>query len=317
MKLEISLSATPILYHITNTRAAAGIVQKNRFELKPSDGTEAEEALQGKAAYYLSTARHKTASFTVRSLGVNSVIFVLNGNALATKYKIKSVDFWSGMYTDREEIHNRDRMEAEDRVLSNSPFIDHVERYIKEIHIYRGTEGVELKGSKPERLIALQKFGLKNKIPVFFYNDVKPMLTLNKAKAVPLNRDSLPVSEPEYSPKITENHFKYRRNKNELSGWLQLYNMPAQGTFAQRATIVDKSEAAKMSYKHLGYNYNGDPLRQLNAGMHNEKSTAYGAISRGREDLDELIKILRQNKWTPKQFIQYLYDKWYPKETEG
>lgn len=314
MKLEISLSATPILYHITNIRAAASIVTKNRFELKPSDGTEAEEALQGKAAYYLSTARHKTASFTVRSLGVNSVIFVLDGNALATKYKVKAVDFWSGMYTDKEEIHNRDRMEAEDRVLSNSPFIENAERYIKEIHIYRGTEASELNGAKSTRLIALQKFGLKKKIPVFFYNDTKPMLTLNKAKAVPLNRDSLPIGEAEYTPKVTENHFKYRRNKNELSGWLQLYEMPAQGTHAQRASIVEKSEAAKMAYKHLGYHYNGDPLRQLNAGMHNEKSAQYGQISRGREDLDSLIKLLRQNKWTPKQFIQYLFDKWYPKE---
>lgn len=317
MKLQISLSASPILYHITNIRAAAQIVQKNRFELKPADGTEVEEALQGKSSYYLSCARHRTAGYTKQNLGTNSVIFTLNGIALATKYKIKAVDYWANLYRDNEEITNRDRMEAEDRVMSNSPYIENIQRYVTEIHAFRGTTKVEFGNKKKDKLIALYKFALRHKIPIYFYNDRHAMFILDKRKAVPLDRATL-IDEGETRDwKMSEYDYKYRRKNNEISGWLQLYEMPAPTDPRDwKATLkmVEQTDRSKMAYSHLRYHYNGDPLRQLNNGMHNEKSTPYGHASRGREDLDRLVAILRKNKWTVKDFVDHLEKKWYPKE---
>lgn len=319
MKIQISLSATPILYHITNNRAAASIVQKNRFELKPSDGTEAEEKMQGRASYYLSTARHKTASYTQRALSSNSVIFVLDGIALASKYKIKSVDYWSGMYRDNEEITNRDRMEAEDRVMSNSPFIEDVNKYVKEIHAF--AEGTVRNAAA--NLLAIYKFGKRYKIPVYFYangegnkNDMAQMLLLDKRKAIPFDPvAALKKIEDTTDRKMGDYDFKYRRRRNEISGWLQLYEMPAPadviGDWKAVKKMVTQTDRAKMAYDQLRYQHSGDPVRQLNNGMHNEKSTPYGHMSRGREDLDRLIKLLRSKRWSVKQFTDFLHKKWY------
>lgn len=313
MKLQIALAATPILYHLTNIRAAASIVQKNRFELKPSDGTDAEEALQGRASYYLSTARHKTASYTEKGLGVNSVIFTLNGVALASKYKIKSVDYWSGMYTDREEVHNRDRMEAEDRVMSNSPYIEKLERYVTAIHAYRGTEASEFGNKKGDKLIALYKFAKRHKIPIYFYNERASMLTLNTRKAVPLDRATLLNFGEDRNRPMTEYDYKYRKNNNELSGWLQLYAIPVKGDWKERQKLLT-SDRAQRAYDNLRYHHNGDPLRQFNNALHNEKSTPYEYASRGREDLDKVIKLLRKHRWTSKQFIDFLHEKWFKED---
>lgn len=318
MKIEISLSATPILYHITNGRAAESIVTKNRFELKPSDGTEAEEKLQGKAAYYLSTARHKTASYTRQKMSSSSVIFVLDGTALGSKYKIKAVDYWADFYRDGEEMNNRDRMEAEDRVLSDSPFIENVNKYVKEIHAFADSS---MRNSAKQTL-ALYKFGKKNKIPVYFYAygdgnkaDVNQMLLLDKRKAIHFDPiDALKKIEDTQDRKMGDYDFKYRRNNNELAGWLQLYEMPAPADpddWKAKKAMVEKTDRAKMAYQHLGYHHSGDPVRQINAGMHNEKGTPYGHMSRGREDLDRLISILRKKRWTVKQFADYLHAKWY------
>ena len=321
MKLQIALAATPILYHITNNRAAASIVQNNRFELKPSDGTEAEERIQGKGSYYLSTARHKTASYTQRALSSNSVIFVLDGNALATKYKIKAVDYWANIYRDNEDMTNRDRMEAEDRVMSDSPFIKDVHKYIKEIHAF--AEGTIR--TAPANILAIYKFSKRHKIPTYFYangegnkNDMAQMLLLDKRKAIPFDPiAALKKKEDTAGRKMGDYDFKYRRNRNEIAGWLQLYEMsvPADPTdWRAMKTRVEQTDRSKMAYQHLRYHHSGDPLRQLNNGMHNEKTTPYGDISRGREDLDRLVSILRKKKWTVKDFVDHLEKKWYPKE---
>lgn len=313
MKIQIALAATPILYHITNIRAASEIVKKNRFELKPSDGTDAEEALQGRASYYLSTARHKTASYTEKSLGVNSVIFTLNGIALASKYKIRSVDYWAGMYTDREEVHNRDRMEAEDRVMSNSPYIEKIEKYVTAIHAYRGTTPAEFGNKKGDKLIALFKWARRHKVPIYFYNDRAAMLTLNTKRAVPLDRETLNNEGQDRTRPMTEYDFKYRRRNNELTGWLQLYEIPVKGDWRERQKLLT-GDRVKGAYDNLRYFHNGDPLRQFNNALHNEKSTPYEYASRGREDLDRTIKLLRKLKMTPKQFIEFLHKKWFAED---
>lgn len=316
MKLQIALAATPILYHITNIRAAAFIAQKNRFELKPADGTEVEEALQGKASYYLSTARHRTASYTKQSLGTNSVIFTLSGTALATKYKIKAVDYWSGVYNfEGKELHNRDRMESEDRVLSPDPYIENIQRYVTEIHAFRGTGANDMDFKKKEKLITLYKFALRHKIPIYFYDDKKALFILDKRKAVPLDAANLADMGESYGfGKMTEYEYKYRRGNNEVVGWLQLYEMPAPADLEDWRAVkamAERTDRSKMAYAHLRYHHSGDPVRQLNNGMHNEKTTPYEHSSRGREDLDRLIKILRKNKWNVKQFTDFLHKKWF------
>ena len=70
------------------------------------------------------------------------------------------------------------------------------------------------------------------------------------------------------------------------------------------------------TYDRVGNAGDNFRLRELITGfdndLHNEKSHDYDAIDKGREALDKLIGILRKNKWTTKDFILFLYKKWYP-----
>lgn len=306
MKIQISLSATPILYHITNFLAALSIVGKNRFELKPSDGTDVEEALQNEASYYLSTARHKTAAYTRENVNQNAVIFVLDGIKLATKYKIKPVDYWAKMYNDASPTaHRRDYMESEDRVLSSKPTIDKASRYVTEIHAFRGTD--KQAAGKKDRLTALYKFALRHKIAIYFYADRKDMLILNTRKAVALDRENIPAGDSYPARRPSEYEYKFGRGDNQVAGWIQLYEIPVKHRNLKKTKVTENAMSA------LRYHRTGEALRSLINGMHNEKSTPYDTIGRGREDLDKLIKILRTHKWKPADFINFLADKWINK----
>ncbi len=300
LKMKISLSLTSVLYHITGISKAANIAVSNRFELKASDGTEAE-LLTGKASYYLSTARHKLASYTRKSLYSYSVIFVLNGTKLAQKYKSEPVDYWAGFY-DANQPDSRDRMEAEDRIYSKTPFITPSSRYITEIHAQIN--------DKRNKLIQLKRFAIKNKIPIWFYDSNETMILLDKKKSVPFE----PLKMEPQEIRVPSEYEYRRKNTNEIAGWLQLYEQKPNLLTEPGKTWIDKSKflskQATSAYKNLEYMYNGDPVRQLNAGMNNEKGTAYGSLTRGREDLDRLVGILRAKRWTVKEFCQHLYDTW-------
>jgi hypothetical protein len=73
-------SGSDILYHITNIRAAASVLTKDRFELKPSEGTASEQDIKG-GTYYLSCMRSKVGAYMTRNLSSWSAVFVLNGQA--------------------------------------------------------------------------------------------------------------------------------------------------------------------------------------------------------------------------------------------
>ena len=75
MKTILSMSATPVVFHITNQGRAAAILLSDRFELKPSDGTAAEEDIS-RGTYYLSTTRSKLGAFTKRTIHTNSAIII-------------------------------------------------------------------------------------------------------------------------------------------------------------------------------------------------------------------------------------------------
>ena len=302
--MRISISATPILYHLTTVRPATDILKNNRFELKPSDGTEAEELNSG-GAYYLSTTRSKLGGYTLTGAFKHSAIFVLSGTKLGDTYKVLPLDYWGTNALTPSERTKAD--EAEDRVLSNNPTIK-ATPYVIEIHAFAD-----------EHAWRLKREALRRKIPVFFYQDVKSLILMDKRKTVEVSiKRPIDTEEPYVTPRNLRVYEYQDQRKNSLSGWIELQMVPlsakeAKDDTARFAKSQTLSKYGQQAYKALRYDYNGDAQARLNADMHNAKSQQYGSIRGERESLDKLVALLRKNKWTVKTFIKQLYDKWYPR----
>lgn len=307
-KVYISLASTDVLYHITSIGLAVKILETNSFHLKPSDGTEAEEQLTNKGAYYLSTTRSKVGSYTRQSVWSYSVIFVLDGRKLANRYKIKPVDYWGtlkdGKPYDTEDAYHlrRDRNESEDRILSPTPIIPAWD-YIKEIHAHVN--------GKSDLMFKIKKAALIHKVGLWFYNDAKNLMLLNKAKAVDVDFIKIDTGIKEQR-KPGAYEYSYQR-KNSIKPWLTLWHVviPSNKTPSQ---IVSELNDREVRLKHQVLQYS-DALRILNADLHNAKGVMPGHLSKEREMLDSLILVMRKNKLTPAQFIDKLKEKYYPSPT--
>lgn len=304
MKTILSMSATPVVFHITNQGRAAAILLSDRFELKPSDGTAAEEDIS-RGTYYLSTTRSKLGAFTKRTIYTNSAIFVLNGTELAHRYKIKPVDYWqSGDHKDARLRTESD--EAEDRVLSKTPTIP-ARKYVLEVHAHVGE-----KGEQSERAaIMLKRICLLKKVPAFFYRSVEDLMRMDKRKSVELGLTLPKPPEDAYVPSREYEQAKMKeRRHNSLRGWIELANVPVptrhEEIWRKAKTL---SRYAEMAYKRLYYD---DAIISLKTDLHNAKSLPYGQPRGERESLDKLIALLRKRKQGLKEFVDSLRSKWYP-----
>ena len=305
MELLISLSGgTDILYHITGIGAAAKIVKSDQFHLKPNEGTDAE-AMLSKAAYYLSTTRTRVGSYSRQSIYSYSVVFVLDGRKIGQTYRITPVDYWETLKdaepynTDNAYVKRRDRNESEDRVLASKPTIPAF-KYIKEIHA-----GIN---DKKHLLFALKKAALLHKIPIWFYENTKDLLMLDKRKAVQVKFDKSALQQQESLPR--EYEYKYRLRENSIKPWLKLWyaRVPeGKDTWKVAKELGDK---AYNVYRRIEYS---DALQGFNADLHNAKGIQPDHISKEREMLDKLVGIMREQKLTPAQFITALREKYYPR----
>ena len=300
-KITVSLSATGVLYHITSLTKAANIVVTNRFELKPSDGTEAEELLS-KSSYYLSTTRSKVGSYTRNQLWSYSVIFVLDGSRLSHRYKIRPSDYWeTNKSTPQERLERRDRYESEDRVLSPRPTIEKALSYVTAIHAHLNDKVMLLR--------TLKKSALLHKIPIWFYNEKADLMLLNTKKAVPFVATPFVRPVAGSSTGVLEYMYKYKIRKNSISPWTELWLKPIPK--GVEPYEVSKTLSKDASRRHASIRYSDAPA-VLGADLHNEKVTPYGDVTKGREALDKLVGIMRNLKVDPKGFIALLVDKWYP-----
>lgn len=278
IKQLITAKATAVLYHGTGIIAASKILTQDKFLLKPSDGTEAEDILAGgRSGYYLSCARSMLSEY-IQNLGQSWLcILELDGTALSTKYRIRPVDYWAGM--------NRDEME--DRVWSQAPAIPAL-RYIKRVYV-----------SVPDSMNDTQRKAIRNialsckraNLEVKFYAASGKRLNPRADKPIALNLDDLKID-----PKATK---YFRRPMLQLTGWLALYKMPA----TERDRLRNHKDAYRVS-KNLPYS---DAINVLNADLHNAKGDT---DEESRKQLEEFLRVLRTNRWTPKDYIKSMQDKW-------
>lgn len=308
-------AATPILYHITSMRAVAFILTKDRFELKPSEGTSVEEQLS-KAAYYLSCSRSKVGSYLLKNDYPGAATLVLDGTALGSRYHIQPVDYWDTLKNQPNDMMRKESYETEDRLMSPKPVIPSASKYITAIHIRKNRD---VKASEPKLLFAIKKACLLHKIPVYLYDaeDKQGFRLQDTRKAIPfpLVKPAQEIIEPmdDYHRK----YFKDRFRVNSIRPWIELYYTPMlpaepDERLADTAyrTYKRLSKRAQQKFNSLAYS---DAINSFEADLHNAKSIPYDHVSKEREELDRIVVLMRKLKLDPKGFIKLLKDKWHPR----
>lgn len=286
MKLNISVSrGSKTLYHKTSTGALATILSENKFVLSPAPANESEQQFGQNEHYYLSMARLKTGSATLLD-SHTSVMLVLDGERLGSRYKIRPVDYWGPEY--RELGKN----EMEDRLFTNKSEIPRAKSYIKEIHILINNDLMDDRYRK--RLKPLFVSLIKSKIPFYVYTDRKAAGLLQKRKAVKPTEIDLVVKDKD----ILRQPTYYRHDRRYLKPYYQLLVMPISAKLDEsQKRIVDQA----WRYAHDFNPSFGNELHNAK----NDKTTA------NHKYIAKILGQMRKHKLKGVDDVrQYIVEKW-------
>jgi hypothetical protein len=209
--------ATDVLYHYTSTHNAARVLKSGDFELSSVVGNKSEEQYAPPGyPYFFSTTRSRVGDYH-RYAGSSAVMFVLNGQWLQQRYKIKPIDYW-----ERSWQHSPDRTrESEDRVFSKQPSIPI--GCVTAIHVLL-KEKMEYRSALTRDILIA---GKTRGIPTYLYTDEQAWRLQDTRKAVrpaaaadKLKGDRPRGHVPSYvrvSPLEQWLELIYKKNKSELS----------------------------------------------------------------------------------------------------
>lgn len=120
---------TDVVFHRTTITALENILQTNKILL--SVAFHDISNVYSNKPYYLSLSRTKNPKLGY--IKSSHVIIEFDGRALKTKYSGKPVDYWQIINKTPNMLSNSD--EYEDRIFSDSPYLENLDKYIKNIDI--------------------------------------------------------------------------------------------------------------------------------------------------------------------------------------
>lgn len=223
MKLTELLTerVSDVVYRLVPLTVALTNLKTNMFQLTLSVPNRAGDYMhQKEKLYFLSLSRTPNNIYFKEELKLNSVIFVLDGRKLSQNYKGVPVNYFNRSKSDTE------RFEAEDRIISNDPFIPNAAKYIKEIHVRVSVGSITV-----QKLIkGLEILVKQRNIKAYYYDagtvSKQKFLTLNKSYADDLNYianidyvDAKDAAYDDSSLKNYENSIAYQMLKFYESGF--------------------------------------------------------------------------------------------------
>lgn len=276
---------TDLVFHFTSLSNGLNILEKCKFNLTASIGTEAEDLLKsGDRVYSISFARSRTADYTAQNAYSQGVVFNINGDYFNKNFRSRAVDYWERFWAKMDRTS-----EMEDRLFSYKPFIKFdPKKAFSEIHVL----STQLKETEPHYVLRLMKEAKKQNIPVFVYTDQKAFVLQNKKHSLSVNEIKSAINNP-MEPS------KYARPKRDYFH-----------AYIDLMMKKDRSELTKDARKKLWYMggsmYNEDMTRALSADIHNfKKSEEY------QDQIYTIVKYMKKNKLkTIRSLIDHLSDKW-------
>jgi hypothetical protein len=281
-------AASAVVYHYTNTAAAARILTSGEFLLASSTGTQAEKDYEIPGyPYFLSTTRTRVGDYHNRYVGSSAVMFVLDGTWLNQNYKTKPIDYWNRSWLHSDGTRSR---EAEDRVYSRTPAIPANTKSILEVHVLLKEQ---LENRSPEvRTVLLS--AKKQGIPAFLYTDETAWKLQDKRKAV----------SPGQAGELLKGAQPVRRSsspgRNYLEDWLELIYKK------NKAELTPSAQRKVKSLVVYGQGY-----RNEDDGLGADLSNARKPSSADYPSAAKINNFMRQNGIaTPVDLKNYLVDKW-------
>lgn len=281
-------AASAIVYHYTNTGAAARIMSSGEFLLASSTGTQAEKEYEIPGyPYFLSTTRSRVGDYHNRYVGSSAVMFVLNGSWLNQNYKTKPIDYWNRSWL--QSGGTRDR-EAEDRVYSKTPAIPANAKSILEVHVLL-KEQQEYRSPEVRTILLSAK---KQGIPAFLYTDETAWKLQDKRKAVNIAQTGDLLKGPQPTRR------SYSPGRNYLEDWLELI-------FKKNKDELTSSAAKKLR-SLIVY---GQGYRNEDDGLGVDLSNARKPSSADYPSAAKINNFMRQNGIaTTVDLKNFLVDKW-------
>ena len=276
--------ATDVLYHKTSTKSAATILKDGVFKLASSIGNEVEQKWAPKdRPFFLSTSRSKAGDYA-RYVGTSEVMFVLDGQWLGQRYKVKPIDYWERMW-----MHNPERTsETEDRVFSKTPEISIA--CVKEVHAFIRSHD-EWRSPFTRQVLLISK---QRGIPVFLYNDADAWKLQDTRKAISpkqaaeLLKGSVPVRK------------QFRPESSYLERWIELI------TKKSKNELTPAAEKLRYDLVYYGLRYPNE-----DSGLGNDISNARKPDSVDYPYVNKLIQYMRANKLAkPVDLKNALAKKW-------
>lgn len=282
-------AASAVVYHYTNTAAAARILTSGEFLLSSSTGTQAEKdyEIPGRP-YFLSTTRTRVGDYHNRYVGSSAVMFVLNGTWLNQNYKTRPIDYWNRAWL--QDTSGQRSREAEDRVYSKEPSIPATANSILEVHVLL-KEQQEYRSPEVRTILLSAK---KQGIPAFLYTDETAWKLQDKRKAVTPGQAGGILKGPQPVRR------SYSPSRNYLEDWLELI-------YKKNKTELTTSAAKKLR-SLIVY---GQGYRNEDDGLGVDLSNARKPSSADYPSAAKINKFMRQNGIaTTVDLKNYLVDKW-------
>ena len=281
--------ATDVLYHKTSVNAALDILKSDEFKLSSSIGNDVEASMAVKGMpYYLSTSRSKVGDYH-RYVGDSAVMFVLDGQRISSKFKVKPVDYWERMWLNNPERTS----ESEDRIYSRTNTMS--ADYVTSMHVLLKEQDDARSEVVRQLLIAAKIRGIKT----YLYNNEAAWRLQDTRRALKASEyaDILKGhrAEPAYMRRPVRGQGKSQYGRSNILDWIELVKK-------QPGQPLSKS-ADKIRYN---LQYYGDVSNQLKNDFFNAKRPSepeYPLVvklgdymTKNNLDFKKLAELLKQ-KW--------------------
>lgn len=280
------------LYHATYIAAVGSMLEDNSIGLTFVGGTEADQQLNKRYNFFLSTMRQKYGNYA-RIRGTSKihypVIIHLNGQKLvAAGFKIFPVDFYTW---------GKEWSEQEERIVSNKDAITPLDSFVEDIHIYIGSTPTEILKST---LFEIDKLAEKYSFPIYFYTvGAESYFKMHNPTRATTDITSI-LPPPELSPDDLEHIEKYGKKRYVSRGAVE--NIQALINIYNGNPIDKNDKVGKRMVDRLMYHpYDAYPV--LSADIHNLRDK-HPPIFR------ELVKIIkREGLTTVKELVDLLINR--------
>lgn len=294
---------SPVLYHLTTFSSCLDILRDNAFALSSALGTDADMRLQKGKFYFLSTSRIKFGGYARSVSPIGRVTLELDGRALGYNYTSVNVDYWGPSWRKvsweagniMQFLRNN---ENEERIITNDPYIENANRYIKSIHAFLGENPEEdLKPANIDKIQAVEQAAASRGVDIYFYTDEEAWKFHNTRKAFMALDDFFQDFEG------YEDDGGYRFfSMNDTMALLDIID----------ATNKDQlDDKAKKMYHRIGDNYTfasdinkvvpEELIRSVKREIHNNKTDR-----KGREVIARITGIMNRRGFsTIEEFVQF------------